>query len=126
MSKPYARSLCVRLADNADTAVRAVAWLCPYGDFHVLADRCQEAHEALTGKVRQPPVEQRRHLWLIDAHEGRGRGLCQTSTLDCLTNVACKLRLRQLLFRFRQTHVGEDVPAALGHRNFGFSLFDHS
>jgi len=53
------------------------------------------------------------------------RDLGQALPLDHLSDMARKLRLGQLLLGFRHAQVGEDVAAALGHRNGGFSLFAH-
>src|SRR5882757_6510833 len=69
----FAGSSRVRFANNTDAALSTVARLRPDRDFHVLAERSQEAHQALAGEVREPSVEQRRHLRLIDAHEPRRR-----------------------------------------------------
>ncbi len=91
----------VRLTDNTDTAVRTVGRLRSDRDLHILAERGQETHQALAGKVGAPAVEQRRHLWLIDAHERRCRNLGETLALDHLTDVARELRLGQLLVRCR-------------------------
>ncbi len=67
-----------RFADNMDAALSAVARLRPDGDLHVLPKGGQKTHQALAGEVRKPPIEARRYLRLIDAHQRRRRHLGQT------------------------------------------------
>ena len=59
---------CMRFNENANAAMCTVARLCLDGDVHVLAERDQQAHQALAGEVCESPVEQRRHFRLVDAH----------------------------------------------------------
>jgi len=72
----------------------------------------------------EPPVEQRRHLRLMDAHQNRRRNLGQKQTLDRLADMTRKVILGQLFLGLRR-QVGEDIAAALGHRNSGFLLLGH-
>jgi len=44
---------------------------------------------------------------------------------DHLADMAGELHLGQLLLGLRQPHIGEDVAAAIGHRDVGFSLSVH-
>lgn len=123
-SEQYAHSS-MRFTENANAAVFAVARLRPDGDLHVLAERDQKTHQALAGKIGEAPIDQRRHLGLVDAHE-RGRyDLSQSPALDHAPDMARELRLGQLFFSVGQPHVGKDISAALGHWDFCFSLFDH-
>ncbi len=43
----FAESSCLRFTDDANAAVSTVAWLRSDRDVHVLAERGQEAHQAL-------------------------------------------------------------------------------
>jgi hypothetical protein len=60
----------MRLADYADAAVCAVAWLHSDGDVHVLAERSQQTHQALAEKVGEPAIEQCRDFRLVNARRG--------------------------------------------------------
>jgi len=82
----------VGLADDADAAARPITRLRLDGDLHVLAERSQQAHQPLAGEVRNPAIEERRHLRLIDAHQGRCGHLGQTPAPDNLPDMARKLR----------------------------------
>src|SRR5471032_1332691 len=115
----------MRFADDADAAVRPIAWLHADRDVDILAEGSQQAHQALAGEIREASVEESRHLRLIDAHERRRRDLGQTLTLDHLPDVARKLSLDQLFLGFCQPHIGEHVAAARCHQNARFSLFSH-
>ena len=103
----------------------ATARLRPDRDFHVLTERGEQPHQALAGEVREASIEDRRDFGLAYAHEFCRRNLGQILALDRLAEVARKLRLGQLLLRFRQTHIGEYVAAARRHRNFSFPPLDH-
>jgi hypothetical protein len=63
----------MRFADDADPAVRPITRLRPDRDVDILAERPQQAHQALAGEVREPSVEECRYLRLVDAHESRRR-----------------------------------------------------
>jgi hypothetical protein len=91
-------------------------------DLDVLPERGQKAHQALAGEVGAPPVEQRRDLGLVDAHERRGRHLGQATAPDDLPDMARELRLGQLFLGFGEPQIGEHVAAARRHRDLGRGL----
>ena len=88
-----------RRGHYANTSERAVARLRPDGDLDVLAERSEQAHETLTGEIRQPSVQQSRYLRLINLHERRGGRLSESTALDDLPDMAGKLRFVQLFLR---------------------------
>jgi hypothetical protein len=71
----------------------------------VLAKRREKTHQPVTGKIRQPAVQQRRDFRLIDLHELRCGELRETPAFDHIPDVTGQLRLRQLLLRLGQADV---------------------
>jgi len=65
----------------ADASERTVARLCLDGDLDVVAQRSEQAHQALTGEIRQVSVHQRRYLRLIDLHKRRGGRLSEAAAV---------------------------------------------
>ena len=53
-----------------------------YDDFHVLAERGEEVHEALDGKGARAVAHQRRDVRLLDAENFSGFRLLQAALLD--------------------------------------------
>ncbi len=53
----------------------------PDGDVDVLAERGQQADQAVAGEIGQAAVEQGRNLRLVDAHQRRHRDLGRTPAL---------------------------------------------
>ena len=84
----------------------------PYDDFHVLAERREEVHEAFDGKSAGAVPDQRRDMRLLDAKNLPGFSLLEVAPLDQAVDLQGELGLQRLLFGMRQAEVGEDISTA--------------
>jgi hypothetical protein len=89
-----------------------------YRDLNVAAEQRQEVHESLGGETGKLTPQKTRNLGLIDLEYMGGASLREPPRANGLGYADRKVGLSETLFGFRQTDVGEDVPAAVFDLNF--------
>jgi hypothetical protein len=100
------------------------------GDFNVLAQSCEELHEASDREVTRAISHQQGDLRLPYAENCGDLDLCQAAALDDRIDLKGELRLEQLLLGIGKAKVREDVSAAFSDSgnvlmcflSFGFHL----
>ena len=91
-----------------------------HGDFDVLAEHQQEAHQALQREAGETPTDEGGYLGLIDAQQFGRLHLGQSFVLDEHGDLVGKLGFGQGLLRIRQAQIGENVSTAEGVMMFTF------
>jgi len=85
------------------------------GDLHVLAEGCEELHEASDREVSRAVAHQQRNLGLLHSEDFGDLHLCHAAILEDGINLQGELGLEEFLLRIGKAEVCEDVSAALGY-----------
>jgi hypothetical protein len=83
-----------------------------HDDFDILAQRDEEAEQALDGELPKFAAQHLRNIRLLNAEQFRRGDLLEPAILHKTADLIYKLRLDEMFIRIRQANIGKDVAAA--------------
>src|SRR5437588_12935462 len=83
-----------------------------YHDFNILTERHEEAQKALNGKLPEIAAQHLGYIGLTDSEQIRRLDLFQAALFHERVDLEDKLRLDEMLLRFRHAEILEYIPAA--------------